>query len=301
MARRIHIRVTIGDRIFDLINMIFLTFSLLVVFLPLLNIVSQSISDPASVLAGKVIFLPVKPTLTSYGRILNNTVILSGFMNSALITILGTLLSVSLTIMAAYPLARNTLVGRNAIMWYFVFTMLFNGGLIPTYLVVRGFGMIDKYTALIIPNAISVWNIVIARTFFINTIPNELYEAATIDGSSDIRTFIQIALPVSKPILAVMTLFYAVGIWNSYFDAMIYLKSQQKYPLQLVLRNILISSQLQAQMIESRGGVDQSQSLAVAEALKYAVIIFSSLPLLILYPFIQKYFVKGIMIGAIKG
>jgi ABC-type glycerol-3-phosphate transport system permease component len=271
------------------------------VFLPLLNIVSQSISDPASVLAGKVIFLPVKPTLTSYGRILNNTVILSGFMNSALITILGTLLSVSLTIMAAYPLARNTLVGRNAIMWYFVFTMLFNGGLIPTYLVVRGFGMIDKYTALIIPNAISVWNIVIARTFFINTIPNELYEAATIDGSSDIRTFIQIALPVSKPILAVMTLFYAVGIWNSYFDAMIYLKSQQKYPLQLVLRNILISSQLQAQMIESRGGVDQSQSLAVAEALKYAVIIFSSLPLLILYPFIQKYFVKGIMIGAIKG
>ena len=187
MARRIHIRVTIGDRIFDLINMIFLTFSLLVVFLPLLNIVSQSISDPASVLAGKVIFLPVKPTLTSYGRILNNTVILSGFMNSALITILGTLLSVSLTIMAAYPLARNTLVGRNAIMWYFVFTMLFNGGLIPTYLVVRGFGMIDKYTALIIPNAISVWNIVIARTFFINTIPNELYEAATIDGSSTLE------------------------------------------------------------------------------------------------------------------
>ena len=141
----------------------------------------------------------------------------------------------------------------------------------------------------------------IARTFFINTIPNELYEAATIDGSSDIRTFIQIALPVSKPILAVMTLFYAVGIWNSYFDSMIYLKSQEKYPLQLVLRNILISSQLQSQIIESSGGADQSQSLAIAEALKYAVIVFSRLPLMILYPFIQKYFVQGIMIGAIKG
>jgi len=301
MTRKIHIRITIGDKIFDLINMIFLTFCLLVVFLPLLNIVSQSFSDPPSVLAGKVIFLPVKPTLASYERIISNSVIISGFANSVLISVLGTLLSVSLTIMAAYPLARNTLVGRNAIMWYFVFTMLFNGGLIPTYLVVRSLGMIDKYAALIIPNALSVWNIVIARTFFINTIPNELYEAATIDGSSDIRTFIQIALPVSKPILAVMTLFYAVGIWNSYFDSMIYLKSQEKYPLQLVLRNILISSQLQSQIIESSGGADQSQSLAIAEALKYAVIVFSSLPLMILYPFIQKYFVQGIMIGAIKG
>ena len=295
------IRIKTGDRIFDLVNIIFLALCFLVVFLPLLNIVSQSVSDPASVLAGKVILLPKKPTLISYERILSNSVIISGFANSALITSLGTILSVSLTIMAAYPLSRKTLIGRNAIMWYFVFTMLFNGGLIPTYLVVKDFGMIDKYMALIIPNAISVWNIVIARTFFINTIPNEFYEAATIDGSSDIRTFIQIVLPVSKPILAVLTLFYAVGIWNSYFDAMIYLKSQPKFPLQLVLRNVLISSQLQAQMIESRGVSDSSQSLAMAEALKYAVIVFSSLPLLILYPFIQKYFVKGIMIGAIKG
>lgn len=301
MQRKMHIHIGIGDKVFDVINIVFLAFCFLIVFLPLMNIVSQSFSDPASVLAGKVILLPVKPTLISYERILSNKIILSGFANSILVTVLGGLFSVTLTIMAAYPLARKTLAGRNAIMWYFVFTMLFNGGLIPTYLVVKSFGMIDKYTALIIPNALSVWNIVIARTYFLNTIPDEFYEAATIDGSSDIRTFIQIVLPVSKPILAVMTLFYAVGIWNSYFDAMIYLKSQEKYPLQLVLRNILISSQLQSRMIESRGSVDPSQSQAMAEALKYAVIVFSSLPLLILYPFIQKHFVKGIMIGAIKG
>ncbi len=294
------IQMRLGDRVFNWLNMVFLSLCLLVVCFPLLNIISQSISDPVSVLAGKVILLPIKPTLVSYQKILQSSVLLSGFANSALIMALGTFLSVSLTILAAYPLARKNLYGRNAFMWYFTFTMLFSGGLIPTYLVVMKLDMIDKLTAMIIPNAISVWNIVISRTFFTNTIPEELYEAATIDGSSDLRTFFQIVLPLSKPILAVMTLFYAVGIWNSYFDAMIYMQTQNKFPLQLVLRNLLISSQLQAQMLQNRGA-DQSRNLADAEALKYAVIIFSSLPLLLLYPFIQKYFVKGIMIGAIKG
>ena len=300
MTKNRHIRFKAGDRIFNWLNIVFLSLCLLVVLLPLLNIISQSLSDPASVLSGKVFLLPIKPTLISYEKILSTSVILNGFKNSMIIMVFGTMLSVFLTIMAAYPLARKSLYGRNAIMWYFTFTMLFNGGLIPTYMVVKNFNMIDKFTALVIPNAISVWNIVIARTFFANTVPEELYEAATIDGSSDIRTFLKIVIPVSKPIIAVMMLFYAVGIWNSYFDAMIYLQSQSKYPLQLVLRNLLISSQLQAQMLENRGA-DQSKNLAMAEALKYAVIIFSSLPLLALYPFIQKYFVKGIMIGAIKG
>jgi ABC-type glycerol-3-phosphate transport system permease component len=185
-------------------------------------------------------------------------------------------------------------------MWYFTFTMLFNGGLMPTYLVVMQLGMIDKLIALILPNAIGAWNVVISRTFFMNTISEELYEAATIDGSSDFRTFTSIVIPLSKPILAVMTLYYAVGLWNSYFTALIYLQTQARFPLQLVLRNIMSSAQLQAQMLAEQG-LDQSKRLAQTEVLKYAIIVFSSLPLMILYPFIQKYFVKGIMIGAIKG
>lgn len=288
------------DLLFDIISNAFLIIGMLIVVIPLVNIISQSFSDPASVLAGKVILLPVKPTLVGYSKIISSNVILSGFLNSIIITVVGTLLSVSLTIMAAYPLARKNLYGRGVILWLFTFTMIFNGGLIPTYLLVQSLGLIDSRLALILPNAVAAWNVIISRTFFLNTIPDELYEAATIDGSSDLKTFFRIVLPISKPIVAVMTLFYAVGIWNAYFDALIYLQTQYKYPLQLVLRNILISSQLQAQMMASQA-TDQSAQLALSEVLKYAVIIFSSLPLMILYPFIQKYFVKGIMIGAVKG
>lgn len=289
-----------SDRIFDFSVYIFLILCLLIIFLPLLNIISMSMSDPGLVMAGKVFFYPVKPTFMAYGKILSSRVIMSGFYNSFIVTFFGTLISVMLTIMAAYPLARKSLKGRNAIMWFFTFTMLFNGGLIPTYLVVMKLNMIDKLIALILPNAIGAWNVIITRTFFMHTIPDEMYEAANMDGSSDIRTFTSIVLPLSKPILAVMALYYAVGLWNSYFTALIYLQSQFKFPLQLVLRNIMVSSQMQAQMLAEQGS-DQSQRLAQTEVLKYAIIVFSSLPLLILYPFIQKYFVKGIMIGAIKG
>jgi len=288
------------DRVFDTISTMFLAFCLFIVIIPIINIISQSLSDPASVLAGRVILFPIKPTLIGYSKIISSKVILSGFFNSIIITVFGTLISVSLTIMAAYPLARKNLYGKGVILLLFTFTMIFSGGLIPTYLLVQSLGLIDSRAALILPNAVAAWNVIISRTFFINTVPDELYEAATVDGCSDFKTFFRIVLPLSKPIVAVMALFYAVGIWNAYFDAMIYLQTQFKYPLQLVLRNILISSQLQAQMLASQA-TDQSAQLALSEVLKYAVIIFSSLPLLILYPFIQKYFVKGIMIGAIKG
>jgi ABC-type glycerol-3-phosphate transport system permease component len=179
--------------------------------------------------------------------------------------------------------------------------MLFNAGLIPNYLLIQSLGLIDSLWALMVPGAMGVWNVIIARTFFQTTIPDELYEAAYIDGASDIRVFRQIALPLSGPILAIMVLFYAVGIWNAYFDSLIYLQSQDKFPLQLVLRNIMTSTRLQAGMVDSAAAKDRSAELALVDVMKYAVIVVASLPLLMLYPFVQKYFVKGLMIGAIKG
>jgi putative aldouronate transport system permease protein len=290
----------LSDAIFDKMNYIFLSISLMIILIPLMNIVSQSISDPFSVLQGKVILFPVKPTLAGYRMIFNNQNILTGFMNSFIIATSGTALSVALTVMAAYPLSRKELFGRNAVMWLFTFTMMFSGGLIPTYLLIQSLGLVDSRLALILPNAVAAFYVIIARTFFTVTIPEALYDASRIDGCSDIRTFVRIVLPLSRPIIAVLTLFYAVGIWNAYFDALIYLQSEDKYPLQLVLRSILVSSEMQAKMLES-GSANQAETMAISEVMKYSVIVFSSLPLLLLYPFIQKYFIKGIMIGAIKG
>ncbi len=293
-------RLTAGDRAFHYLNNLFLVLCLAVVLFPLLNIVSQSLSSPADVVAGRVLFWPVHFSLRGYTEIIQDRNLLNGFRNSFLYTGLGTLVSVALTVTAAWPLARKGFVGKGFIIVIFTFTMLFNGGLIPTYLLVHNLGMLDKIWAMILPNALSVWNMLIARTFFQNTIPEELYEASELDGSTDIRTFFSIVLPLSKPILAVMVLFYAVGIWNSYFDALIYLSDAARFPLQLVLRNILIVSKMMTFQTAS-SGMDLSESFALTELLKYSVIVFASLPVMLLYPVIQKYFVKGIMIGSIKG
>ena len=290
-----------SDKVFTFCNYVFLSICLLVVLIPLINIVSQSISHPADVYAGKVILWPTRLSMAGYRRIWNNDDIISGFGNSIIITFSGTLISLFLTVIAAYPLSRKDLLGRGAIMWLFTFTMLFNAGLIPTYLQIQSLGLIDTRWSLILINALSAWNVIIARTFFMHTIPEELYDAANIDGCSDISTMMRIVLPLSKPILAILVLFYAVGIWNSYFDAMIFLQTQGKYPLQLVLRNIMTSAQLQANIMGAAAGADHGLRLAETDVMKYAVIVFSSLPLLLLYPFIQRHFVKGLMIGAVKG
>ncbi len=295
------IKHTGKDLAFDIINNIFLFFCLVVIALPLLNVVSQSISNPLSVLNGKVFLLPVKPTLRAYEHIIRNSSLISSFLNSVFYAVFGTVISVSLTIMAAYPLSRKSLAGRGIIQFIFVFTMLFSGGMIPTYLIVQGLGLIDTRWALLLPNAVGVWFVIVARTFFQSTVPVELYDSAEIDGAGDLRTFFKIVLPLSIPIVAVLVLFYAVEIWNRYFEALIYLNSGDKYPLQLVLRNILKSSEMQSALIQASGKVPDEERMALTEVLKYAVIVFASIPVMVLYPFIQRHFTKGLLIGTLKG
>ena len=222
-----------------------------------------------------------------------------GFLNAIYITVLGTVVQVIITIMAAYPLSRKTLYGKGVITLFFTFTMFFGGGLIPTFILINNLGLYNTYWALILPGAVGVYNVIVARTFFQTTIPEDLFEAGQLDGCSDFRFLISVVLPLSKPIIAVLVMFYAVGHWNSYFGPMIYLADKQLYPLQIVLRNILVQNQFDSQMMMDVASMEQQKGLA--ELIKYSVIVVSSLPMLILYPFIQKHFVKGVMIGAIKG
>jgi putative aldouronate transport system permease protein len=294
------IRDSRQDIIFYALNYMFLVLVLIVVAFPLINVISQSVSSAESVYAGRVILFPVKFTLAAYSRIATNLNILNGFLNSAIYTVVFTAISLAMTIMAAYPLSRKTFYGRTLILWIFTFTMLFSGGLIPTYLLVKSLGLRDTMWALVFPASIGVWNIILARTYFQSTIPVELYEASELDGCSDISVFLRIVIPLSKPIIAVIVLYNSVGMWNSYYDALIYLSTSSKYPLQLVLRNILMSSQLQGQLASSGTG-DVASSMAQVEVLRYSVIVFSSIPVMVMYPFVQKYFTKGIMIGSLKG
>lgn len=292
-------RKTKGDILFDVLNYTFLTIGMLLILYPLYFVLIASFSDPNLIYSGAVWLLPKGFTLDGYERIFADRQIWLGYGNSLLYAIVGTVISVAVTLMAAYPLARKDLVGRNAVMWFFVFTMFFGGGLIPTYLLIKDLNMINTIWALVVPGAGSVFNIIIVRTFFQSTIPDEMREAAFIDGCSNTRFFLRMVLPLSKPIIAVMVLYHVVGFWNGFFDAMIYLNEEVKYPLQLVLRNILVQNQVNSSMmidVES-----YAAKLRVTELIKYGVIIIANLPLLILYPFLQRYFVKGVMIGSIKG
>lgn len=239
------------------------------------------------------------PSLEGYIAVFKHHLLLNSFKNSIFYTVVGTLINVSVTITAAYALSRKDLFGKNLIMLLFVFTMFFNGGLIPTYILVQSLGILNTPWALWLPLAVSIWNLIIARAYFQATLPHELLEAAQMDGCNDFKFLFKIAMPLSGPIIAVISLFYAVGHWNQYFNALIYLNDPQLYPLQLVLREILILSQIDFDMI-----TDEEAMMAIAglgELLKYALIVVAAAPLMILYPFIQKYFVKGVMIGAIKG
>jgi putative aldouronate transport system permease protein len=291
------IRESLGDRLFLTGIYIFLTLVLIVVLYPLIYIASSSISDPLAVASGKVWLWPVDISFLGYKVVLQNKQILWGYGNSLIYTIGFTLISIILTVILAYPLSRKTFWGRNAVMMFITFTMLFSGGLIPTYMVVKYLGMIDTRWALLIPGAIGVWSVIIARTFFQTSIPDELAEASEMDGCSDWRFLWSVVLPLSKPILAVICLFSAVGQWNAYFDALIYLKSQHLYPLQLVLRNILILN-------ASTSTADTSELIKqkqLADLMKYSLIMIANLPVFIIYPFVQKHFVKGVMVGSLKG
>lgn len=293
------IRESAGNRLFDAIVSALLFLALLIVLFPILYIVSASFSNPRAVIAGRAWLLPVEPTLVAYQAVFRNSFIVGGYLNSLFYVVAGTSVSLLLTILGAFPLSRKEFYGRRVFMGIFVFTMLFSGGLIPTYLLVKSLGLNDTRLAMILPNAMGIWNVLITRTYFQSNIPDELYEAAGLDGCGDMRFLSTMLLPLSGPIIAVMTLYYAVGIWNSYFDALIYLKRSALYPLQIVLRNILIINQIDANTMRDVEELARRQGLA--ESLKYALIVVASAPLLIVYPFVQKYFIKGIMIGSLKG
>ncbi|MFV0401056.1 MAG: carbohydrate ABC transporter permease [Oscillospiraceae bacterium] len=292
-------KLSAAEKSFYALDYVLLLLCSIVVLFPLINVVSQSLSSPESVLAGRVFLLPKNPTLNTYKLILRNPSILTGYLNSLLYMGVGTTINIALTLMCAYPLARKELAGRNLIMFLFTFTMMFSGGMIPTYINIKNLGLIDSRLVMILPSAMTVWNMILARTFLMNTIPQELYESAGLDGASDIRVLLSIVIPLSTPIIAVLVLYYAVGHWNAYFDAMMYLNSQDKFNIQLVLRNAI--SNITAMLNQTNDLSQQEQSLAVAEASKYAIIVISILPVMIIYPFVQKHFVKGVMIGSIKG
>ena len=284
---------------FDVVSTLLLIIALLIVLYPLYFVLIASISDANSISLGKVILLPKNIDFVGYRRILQDNRIMNGYVNSILYTVASTVIGTMTTILAGYSFSRTDLVGRKALMMVYVFTMYFSGGLIPTYLVVKDVGLLGSPWAVILMGAISVYNIIIARSFFSSSIPVDLYEAAQLDGCSNGRFFISIVVPLSKSIIAVIALYYAVAQWNGYFNALIYLSKQSQYPLQMVLREILLSSQsVQADVTD----VDAIQEMQrIAATIKYGVIVVASLPMLMLYPFIQKYFVKGVMIGSVKG
>lgn len=288
-----------SDRAFTVFNYIVLTLFLIAVAYPLIYVFSASMSDPRSVISGKMWLWPVDITLDGYRAVFRNSRIVTGFQNSLFYTVAGTFISVTLTILAAYPLSRKDLAGRNVIMFLFVFTLLFGGGLIPTYLVVREVGMLNTRWALIIPAALSVYNMIITRTFFQSTIPDELLEAAQLDGCSDFRFVKDVVIPLSGPIIAVNALFYAVGQWNQYFNALIYLTKPDLFPLQLILREILVQNQVDFSQISDVNQLMARQQLQ--DLLKYSLIVVASAPVLIIYPFVQKHFVRGVLIGSLKG
>lgn len=286
-----------SDKIFDVINTLFLIFCVIMIIYPLIYIVSASFSSVQAVTSGKVWLWPVDISLAGYKAVINYPGIWTGYLNSIFYTVLGTTINIILTVLAAYPLSRKDFHGRNFFMFLFTFTMIFSGGIIPTYLVVNKLGLVNTRWAMVIPNAVAVWNVIIARTYFQSSIPKEMLEAARIDGCTDLKFLTSVVLPLSKPILAVLALFYAVMHWNAFFDALIYLKDKNLQPLQMLLRQILVMNEIDMTNMDV---VTATKFQGMRDLVKYSVIIVASVPVLIIYPFVQKYFVKGVMIGAIK-
>lgn len=289
-----------GDFIFTIANNIFLSLCLIIVAYPIIYVLSASFSDPDALIQVKVWLWPGNPSLDGYITTFTYPSVWKGFYNSLIYTVSGTAINVVVTIIAAYPLLRKDFLGRNAIMFLFAFTMWFSGGMIPTYLLIRNLKMIDTRWALLIPGAMSVWNMIIMRTYFQTNIPAELLEASRMDGCNDFTFLWKIIIPLSGPIIAVISLFYAVGHWNSYFNAFLYLSKRELMPLQIILREVLIMNQA-TEMLSLTNLKEVQQRERLAELLKYSLIVVSSLPVIVIYPLVQKHFVKGIMVGAIKG
>lgn len=286
------------DKSFDVVNFIMMTAVFVITVYPLIIVVSSSCSSAEALMAGKVRFLPVDFTLDGYKAVFANKNILTGLENSIFYTVVGTFVQMTMTILAAYPLSRNDFKLKGIISLLFALTMWFSGGLIPTYLLVRNLGLFNTRLALILPSAFSVWNMVIVRTYFQSNINAEMLEAAKIDGCDDFRYLWQIAIPLSTPVIAVIALYYAVANWNVFQQAYMYIQDQNLFPIQVVLRDILLLSQTQELSGDVASGTN---ARLMSELLKYAVVVVASLPMVIVYPFVQKFFVKGIMVGGVKG
>jgi putative aldouronate transport system permease protein len=291
-------RQSLPDRIFDIVNWAVMILVCVSIAYPLWFVLVASFTDPNIVNQGRILIYPVKPFLGGYERIFRYPPLWKGYLNTIIYTLSGSIISIAVTVPAAYALSRRDMRGRRIIMFLFTFTMFFSGGIIPLYLIIQKIRIYNTIWAMTLPSAVSVYNLIVCRSFFDTSIPQELLEASRLDGCTDFGFFFRIVLPLSSTIIAVMILFYATGIWNSFMNALMFMADQGKMPLQVIMRNLILINQ--ANMITT----DASEMIMrqkLAEQLKYAVIVVSALPLLLTYPFLQKYFVRGVMIGAVKG
>jgi len=299
-GKRRRMRQGWDDKAFDITTMTFLTLMLLIVLYPLIFVLSSSFSDARAVLTGRVVLWPIEPNIEAYRAVLRNRQILTGFRNSLIYASTGVVLNLTMGMLAAFPLSRKDLLGKRFLNLFFIFTMFFSGGMIPRYLLISDtLGLRDNPLALILPGMMSVWYVILIRTYISSSIPEELIESAELDGCRTFGILTRIVVPLSKPIMAVIALFCFVSIWNSYFDGLIFIRSERLFPLQVVLRNILILQNTDPEMLgDIRGAINRQ---AMQHLLRYSVIVVTSAPLLIAYPFVQKHFVKGIMLGSLKG
>lgn len=293
------VRESTGDRIMNAIVYVVMTVFCIIILYPLIFVLSSSFSSGQAVSAGRVLLLPVEFSLDGYKIVFQYKDVWVGYGNTLFYTVIGTVLNLFITVLAAYPLARRNLRGRRYITIFFMVTMFFSGGLVPGYLLMSELGLVNTRWAILLSGTLSVYNMVIMRTFFENSVPYELLEAAKIDGISDIGYLTRILLPLSKPVLAVITLYYAVGHWNSYFTSLIYLQDKELKPLQIILRNILTSAQLDATQLGDTEAY--AELLGAVDVMKYALVVVATVPILVIYPFVQKYFEKGVMVGSVKG
>ena len=297
MKRNNHIKETGSEKVFYFLNGLFLTFFFLITLYPILCMVSGAISSPSAVAKGSVTFYPIGFSLRGFELNLQNAKVITGFLNSVFYTVVGTILNLGITLLTAYVMSRKELPFRSAISFFMAFTMWFSGGMIPNFLLIRNLGMFNTRWALLIPGMLNVWNMIVCRTYITSTIPDEMFEAASIDGCGYVRFWVKMVLPLSTAIIAVLTLWYSISHWNSYFNALLYVYDPKKQPLQLFLRSLLVTD-----MAADFSDVDTAtESLGIQELMKNSMILIACLPLWILYPFVQRYFVEGVMIGSVKG
>lgn len=287
-----------SDIVFDLVNDFLILIITLMLLYPLVYVLSSSISTPENVYLGKVVLFPKGLSLAAYKKVLQNEWLLRGYLNTIITVLGGTALSIAVTIPAGYVLSRRDFRQRNFIMIVFTITMFFSGGMVPTFWLIKNLGLLNNFLVLILPSCFSVWNAIVVRTYMANSLGWEIQEAARIDGCNDFRLFLSVVFPLCKPIIAVMALYYGVGYWNNYMNALLYISNRDLYPLQMVLRELLVMGDTS---LGGSGGGSLIEQAYLAESIKYAAIVVSTVPILFIYPFLQKYFVKGVMVGSLKG